>query len=86
MIWDEYKNLKLKNERNISFERIAELIMEQKFIDILEHPKETNQQIVVLEINQYKYAVPFVIDEDDNIILKTAYPGRKLHKKYGGKK
>ena len=27
--------------------------------------------------------VPFVIDKDENIVLKTAYPSRKFHKIFG---
>jgi hypothetical protein len=30
--------------------------------------------------------VPFVIDVEKNIILKTVFPGRKYQKIYGGKK
>ena len=30
--------------------------------------------------------IPFtIIDEEDNIVIKTAYPSRKFHKKYRGK-
>jgi hypothetical protein len=28
--------------------------------------------------------VPFVIEENETIFLKTAYPSRKFHKLYGG--
>jgi len=85
IIWDEQKNIKLKLERNVSFEQIADIILDKTFIDILEHPKRDNQRIYVMEINDYIHVIPFVIDEDENIILKTAYPSRKLHKKYRGK-
>jgi len=81
IVWDENKNSKLKIERNISFEQISELILEEAFLDVLDHPRKRNQQIFVLEINNYIYAVPFTLDEDENIILKTAFPSRKLHKK-----
>ena len=84
IIWDENKNIKLKLERNISFEQIAEILLEEKYLDILEHPKRDNQNIFVVEINEYIYAVPFTIDEDENIILKTAFPSRKLNSIYGG--
>jgi len=86
IIWDENKNIKLKLERNISFEQISEIILEEKYIDILEHPKRRNQSIFVLEIHKYIYAVPFIIDNKENIILKTAFPSRKLNKKYRGQK
>jgi hypothetical protein len=29
--------------------------------------------------------VPFVIDDDENIVLKTVFPSRKFHKLYGPK-
>jgi hypothetical protein len=38
-----------------------------------------------MSINDYIWLIPFITDEDDNIILKTAFPSRKFNKKYGGK-
>jgi hypothetical protein len=32
----------------------------------------------------YTYVVPFVIDPLERIVLKTIYPSRKYHKKFGG--
>ncbi|MGR3176432.1 MAG: toxin [Candidatus Anammoxibacter sp.] len=85
VIWDEEKSIKLKIERDISFELIADIILNKKYIDILENPSNTNQNIFVVEIKNYIYAVPFILDEESNIVLKTAYPSRKLNKKYGDK-
>jgi uncharacterized DUF497 family protein len=82
IIWDEDKNIKLKLERNISFELISEIILEKKYLDILEHPYRENQLIFIIELNNYIYSVPFTIDSESNIILKTVYPSRKLQKKY----
>ncbi len=84
IIWDDKKNIKLQIERNISFEEIADIILCKQYLDILEHPAKKNQNIFVIELNKYIYAVPFVIDKNSNIILKTAYPSRKLQKKYQG--
>ena len=84
IIWDENKDLKLKIERNISFEEVSELILTNQYLDILEHPTKPEQKIFVIEIDNYTYAVPFIIDENSNIVLKTVYPSRKLHKKYRG--
>ncbi len=86
IIWDEDKNIKLKLERNISFEEISELVLNEHIVDIIDHPKRKKQNIFVLEINNYIHAVPFIIDENENIILKTVFPSRKLHKKYRGGK
>ena len=55
--------------------------MEEKYIDILKHPKRKNQYIFVITINDYIWAVPFVIN-DGKIFLKTAFPSRKFTKIY----
>jgi len=83
ILWDERKNLKLQLERKISFEEIAQILLRKEYIDILQHPSRYNQKLFVIKFNEYIWAVPFLIDERDNIILKTAYPSRKLQKKYG---
>jgi len=83
IIWDDNKNQKLKSERKISFEEIAEIILRKDYLDILDNPTRPDQQIFVITLNDYIYSVPFMIDEQSNIILKTAYPSRKLDQKYG---
>ena len=84
IIWDDDKNIKLQKDRNISFDEISEIILRKEYLDILENPSRPHQQIFVVKINNYIYSVPFIIDEQSNIILKTAFPSRKLHKKYMG--
>jgi len=83
ILWDERKNLKLQLERKISFEEIAQIILGKEYIDILENPSRHNQKLFVIKFDEYIWAVPFLTDEKDNIILKTAYPSRKLQTKYG---
>ncbi len=85
IIWDDEKNVKLKKERKISFEEIALLILEKKYIEIVKHPKRPGQSVFILPIKGYIHAVPFVLDDNNNIVLKTAFPSRKFHKKYGQK-
>jgi hypothetical protein len=85
VIWDEAKNHKLMTDRGISFEIFADLIINKKYIDILENPAHPSQMIFICSYNCYTYIVPFVIDKNQNIVLKTAYPSRKFHKLYGGK-
>jgi len=84
VIWDDEKNQKLQFERNISFDQISEIILRKEYLDILENPSRPNQQIFIVKLNDYIYSVPFVIDEQSNIVLKTAFPSRKLNKKYMG--
>ncbi len=83
--WDEDKNNKLIAERNISFDEISEIILREEYLDILENPSMENQMIFIVRLNDYIYVVPFIIDENENIILKTAIPSRKFNKIYGDK-
>ncbi|ORC36839.1 hypothetical protein B4O97_04230 [Marispirochaeta aestuarii] len=82
IIWDKEKNEKLILERNISFDEISQMIMDGMYMDIIENPVREGQMYFVMEIQDYTWIVPFIIDEDDNIVLKTAYQSRKYHKKY----
>ena len=83
IIWDEEKNLWLKLNRNTSFEEIADKILNKQYIEILENPTREDQMYFIMEINDYTWIVPFLINEKDEIVLKTAFPSRKYHKKYG---
>ncbi len=84
IVWDKQKNEWLKTERKISFEEISEKIINDEIIDIVKNPSREDQKVFVINIHNYTYAVPFIMDSDENIILKTAYPSRKLYFKYGG--
>jgi hypothetical protein len=82
IICDNNKAKILKSEREIDVDEIVELIIEKKYIDILEHPNRDDQQIFILSYKYYIHVVPFVMDEDENIIIKTVFPSRKFHKIY----
>ena len=80
------KNEKLKIEREISFEDVILAIENDKLLDDLKHPnkeKYPNQNIFILliEIKNYVYMVPYVENESE-IFLKTIIPSRKMNKKY----
>lgn len=81
--WDDEKNNKLTAERNISFDEISEIILREEYLDVLENPNRKDQMIFIVRLNEYIYVVPFIIDDYENIILKTAYPSRKFNKMYG---
>jgi uncharacterized DUF497 family protein len=83
--WNEDKNLELKQNRGISFEEIAETIIYKGYIDILENSSRPEQMVFVINHNNYTWIVPFILENDDTIFLKTAFPSRKFHKKYGDK-
>jgi len=95
--WNKEKNLLLKETRNISFEQIVMHIEKGDLIDIIKHPnsqKYANQKILVININEYIYTVPFVDvipqergQNNNEWFLKTIMPNRQFTKKYlGGKK
>ena len=84
--WDEAKHQQLQERRGISFDLIAELYEKEEFEAIVKHETRSNQQILVVKIDGYCCAVPCVIEEDrQTLFFNTAYPSRKLHKRYGGK-
>ena len=85
ILWDNEKNQKLIAERGLSLEIFASLILKKKYWDILKNPSRPEQKIFVIPFREYTYVVPFIIDENQNIILKTVYPSRKFHKIYGEK-
>ena len=80
--WNKEKNERLKIERGVSFEQITMHIERGDVLDIVAHP---NQQLLVVEINDYVYLVPFVENENGKF-LKTIIPSRKATLDYlGGK-
>ncbi len=82
--WDEGKNVKLKEERGISFADIQIAFEEGRILDVIDHPnkeKYANQQMLIVEIEDYIYLVPFIEDED-KYFLKTIFPSRKMTKNY----
>lgn len=82
--WSAEKNEWLKEERGISFEDILTAINDNHFLKTIKHPnqkKYPNQFIMIIEINNYAYIVPFTVDSN-KIFLKTIYPSRDATKKY----
>jgi len=86
IIWDIDKNRKLLLERKLSLETFASLILEKKYLTILKNTSRKDQKIFIIPYQNYTYVVPFIIDNNQNIVLKTVFPSRKYHKIYGGKK
>ena len=85
IIWDKEKNNWLQVNRRISFEEISGKILNGNYIDILENPTRDNQMHFIMKINDYTWVVPFLIDDQERIVMKTAFPSRKFHNRYGGR-
>jgi uncharacterized DUF497 family protein len=83
ILWDENKSNKLKKERGISFEDVVPIILDKKYLAILENPTRPDQMILLVKYKNYTYVVPFIIDSKNNIVLKTIFPSRKFHKLFG---
>ena len=82
--WDKKKNEWLKAERDICFEDVVSAIDNGHLLATLDHPNQKrypNQQMYIVNINQYAYVVPFVEDEQKRF-LKTIFPSRKFTEKY----
>ena len=75
--WNDDKNRKLKAERHICFEQVAEEIAENRFVGPEDNPAREGQLRIVVKVNGYPYVVPFVVEADGGWFLKTAYPDRK---------
>jgi len=79
--WDEEKNNILKSsDRKVSFEDVVYALKNEQLLDVVPSPTHKNQECLVININDYIYIVPFVVNEE-TIFLKTIYPSRK-HTKY----
>ena len=70
--WDLEKSQKLKRERGVSFEEITGSTL----IGALQHPRRTNQKLLLFELDDYIWIVPYV-EKGDELFLKTLFPSRK---------
>ena len=77
--WNAEKARLIKDTRHIDFDRIALMIGEKEFLGILKVPSQDNQNMFVLEYDDYIVCVPFVENEHE-IFIKTVYRNRKLMK------
>jgi len=86
--WNAEKNEILAKQRGITFEEVVQNIESGAKVIETDHPntiKYPNQRILIVEISNYAYIVPYVKD-GDTLFLKTIIPSRKATKEYlGGK-
>jgi len=82
--WSPEKNEVLRHERGISFEEVTVAVEAGCLLDIVAHPnpkKYPRQKILVVDIANYAYLVPYV-EEHDHFFLKTIIPSRKATRDY----
>ncbi len=78
------KNIKLKEQRGISFDEIIYYINNGHLLDTIQHQnknKYAGQHFYVVDVDGYVYLVPFV-REGERVFLKTIFPSRKHTRKY----
>lgn len=71
-------------ERAISFEDVLYALQAGRLLDDGPHPnqdKYSNQRMLVVQIDDYAWLVPYVETEDE-IFLKTIIPSRKATRKF----
>ena len=84
-VFSPEKNLSLIKERIITFEEIIAAIGNNQILDIVDHPNQKkygNQKIYVIYVKKYVYLVPFIVNVNGDIFLKTIIPSRKAKQKY----
>ncbi len=82
--WSAEKDLLLRSDPSrggIGLVECAVAIEEGRILGDLPNPVRAGQRILVLEINDYAYVVPYVTD-GDVIFLKTMFPSRKHTAQY----
>lgn len=82
--WSTTKNDVLKIERGICFDDVVVAANEGRILKVTDHPnqkKYPGQMIMIIEIDNYAYVVPYIEDKE-KIFLKTVYPSREATKKY----
>ena len=78
--WNEEKNQLLIELRGISFDSIVSSMQLGGLVEVVDHPNQSrypDQQIYIVEINEYVYLVPFVRQEDGSSFLKTIIPSSR---------
>ena len=82
--WNLDKNQQLQEKRGIGFDDIVKCVREGNLLDVIQHynlEKYPNQKILIVNLDNYIYLVPFVETESE-MFLKTIIPSRKMTKKY----
>jgi hypothetical protein len=77
--WNSEKARQLSNDAargSISFEDCVIAIEDGRVLDDIPNPNYSNQRMLILNIDNYVYVVPY-ITEEKGFFLKTVFPSRK---------
>lgn len=80
--WSAEKNQQLRESRGVSFEDVEAAIEDGRVLADVPHPNQEDypgQQVLIVEINNYAFNVPYVID-GEGLFFKTVFPSCKSTK------
>ena len=77
--WNADKDLWPQEHRGVSFQDIVACILSDSLIDMVENTARGGQHAFLIRFRDYIWVVPFVLEKDESIFLKTAYPSRKMN-------
>lgn len=72
IIWDEEKSAKLKKERGISLDEVAEMILRKHYVDIVKHPKRAGQKSEIPQKARREGGMKAKLDKYEREIEKSA--------------
>lgn len=81
--FSEEKDRLLRAKRKIGFLEVVEAIENNKVLKSIDNPnkkKFPKQKMMLINIKNYIYIVPYIEDENE-VFLKTIYPSRKYTKR-----
>ena len=76
--WNDEKNELIKQTHGLCFEQIQTEIEAKRYVGPEANPNHEGQYRVIVKIDDYPVAVPFVVTETGSWFLKTAYFCRKM--------
>ena len=82
--WDPDKNAHLQRERGVSFEEVLVALDTDQVLADIPYPnpqRYPNQRLLIVNINDYAYEVPYV-PTADGYFLRTIFPSRKATRRY----
>lgn len=77
--WNLLKSDRLKRTRGVSFE---DILRGGELIGIKKYPKRKNQNIMLFKYKRYIWLVPYLLEKNGDIFLKTLYLSRKYTKMF----